>query len=1439
MSDNQATLEALREKRVILELEREQRLFESEERLAREERVAHQRGLGVNLESLAVRALEERERANQDPFTSQLHESLSYYDWFDQSPFGQVNDLGMVLGSGVGAGGMMNPISTRMDRRQGRMLPFLQTEQDLMLQRGIARIMTTLSCPAQGVLGSLTNYVVGEKGFKFTIDIKRERDKDRIPDGLIEALQECLDEFQEDCHWADLQAELFMRSRRDGEYFLALYESPGGKTKPRIFEPEQITETGSARWTPQYIRSEHGQELPDRGDWYWGILTPFHDVCEVHGFNAFWDTLGESEYLPAAMLQHFKLSDRNVKRGLSDFYPAFRMLQKSGSLASKIVSQAVVQAGIAGIRQHPAGRTQQEVSTWRTNQSDFTSNIMNPFGGGRTVYNQVRPEAQMLDVPWGQEYLYGPMGSPSGPAFIDVLQAGLRWVSTKWNMPEFLISGDASNQNFASALVSESPFVKTVKFLQHRYGPRWVAVLWKVLENAAEWGRFDRFGEWGSFHALRRFLQISVDYPRVETRNRKEETDRLKVLCDDGIIAKSTRQAEEGYDGAKEDAKGAAQRPSEITAKAASVDQEGEVTGLATPGKRPGEGGEEQGQGAKPPQKPPEGTGGDKPPEAKEGDQAKPDAKPAGQTSESAGAVQPSAMADINAYDQGAGLIGDRKRRLHETSDLRQAIKAAADATDRNPSEARKESGNYAKGKFNWYGLPITIETPKGATRSKGDDWEIKMPMHYGYFRRTVSGADGDAVDVFVGPDPESQLVFVLDQVRADGSFDEHKCLIGFLNEDEAVEAYRSAYPKGWKVGPVTAMTLDQFKDWLAEGDTSRPLALHETAFLFESAEHAPKGGATINGKPFAGGQFIPAADMAKATPHEKKALEEKKQAAKHEIPENRKSIPGFAEAATYEARSRKPAAGQGGLWDEGKHPRDAHGEFSKGSGGASSGKSSAPASADEGEFRLQNKPEHKKAEVENNANTSQRKLLDGMDALPGQQDLFDEPEKPATAGDAVHKEAKKIFKAGRQDVLGPGTTQKRAKAGGELGANNEWYEGGKFIATQDLPKRIRDKLAKKAVGRVQVDGYKWEQPQPGQMSILDKLAGTVLNPRNGEVNEGYLEYIHATPEQVSMYKDLAQKWINGERWVSVNDYPGIAGIKDAALLVAAGKPIPEALFQRLPEQWREHLTKWKPKPQAETEASVHESAAIRLARRAAELWDPNAPHQQESFSRLYESSARIFEAAKSDSEGQWITIGAHRGEGGKSHGGTPVKISGGKITHGPPALAGKTLRGLFKTKPHTELKRAVNNAHKEHGFEKKDIADAIEFVHGERKRLHDEREKAKEHARKATGLTSADISRLSNAGHDYASGLKAGGVTGDKLRHFDAIAQEAAREHPELGLGDPDNPHGDFSQRLWDVLGEGKQEAPAKHHEDTVNEAIQLLHQNARYKPSGEETPF
>ena len=172
----------------------------------------------------------------------------------------------------------------------------------------------------------------------------------------------------------------------------------------------------------------------------------------------------------------------------------------------------------------------------------------------------------------------------------------------------------------------------------------------------------------------------------------------------------------------------------------------------------------------------------------------------------------------------------DRYAYASREPDLRSAIDKAAAETDTEPSDAQRISGNYRKGQFHWNGWTIAIENPAGSIRrgrnSLGVEWENKMPVHYGYFRRTESDADGDHLDVFVGPDPESPVVFVVDQIKGNGHFDEHKVLIGFLSEKEAIEAYKASYSKGWTgLKSVTAMTIDQFRNWLEDGDTSYEVA--------------------------------------------------------------------------------------------------------------------------------------------------------------------------------------------------------------------------------------------------------------------------------------------------------------------------------------------------------------------------------------------------------------------------------------------------------------------------------------------------------------------------------------------------------------------------------------------------------------------------------------
>ena len=144
------------------------------------------------------------------------------------------------------------------------------------------------------------------------------------------------------------------------------------------------------------------------------------------------------------------------------------------------------------------------------------------------------------------------------------------------------------------------------------------------------------------------------------------------------------------------------------------------------------------------------------------------------------------------------------------------------------PTDAQKEAGNYRKGHVRLHGLDITIETPRGAERSgtdpNGNAWSVSMPDHYGYVKRT-EGADGEQVDVYIGPNPESTRVYLIDQNDADtGQFDEHKAMLGYRSVVDATEAYAAAFDDGRgpeRMGNVVEMSTAEFKEWLKQPQTA------------------------------------------------------------------------------------------------------------------------------------------------------------------------------------------------------------------------------------------------------------------------------------------------------------------------------------------------------------------------------------------------------------------------------------------------------------------------------------------------------------------------------------------------------------------------------------------------------------------------------------------
>ncbi|MBP5722220.1 MAG: hypothetical protein J6X18_01360 [Bacteroidales bacterium] len=156
---------------------------------------------------------------------------------------------------------------------------------------------------------------------------------------------------------------------------------------------------------------------------------------------------------------------------------------------------------------------------------------------------------------------------------------------------------------------------------------------------------------------------------------------------------------------------------------------------------------------------------------------------------------------------------------------LQTELMRARSETDTNPTDGQKEAGNYKKGRVNIHGFSITIENPKGSYRSgkdkNGKPWKTLMHNDYGYFTRTL-GKDGDAVDVFIGPNLNSDKIFPIDQYVG-GKFDETKVMLGFNSAEEAKRAYLSNYEKDWKgFKYITEVSVDEFKDWLYNGRRQR-----------------------------------------------------------------------------------------------------------------------------------------------------------------------------------------------------------------------------------------------------------------------------------------------------------------------------------------------------------------------------------------------------------------------------------------------------------------------------------------------------------------------------------------------------------------------------------------------------------------------------------------
>ena len=355
------------------------------------------------------------------------------------------------------------------------------------------------------------SYVVGS-GHAYRVSA-RENPEQLGP--LVSDVQAVLDAFLRANHWHGRQQEIVRRRDRDGEVFLRLFVGPEGAVRVRFVEPSQVS-------TPTSLSGDPAASF--------GIQTDPNDVETVLGYYV------DGHWVDASAIQHRKANvDCNVKRGLPLFFPVRKNLRRAEKLLRNMSVVAGIQSAIAIIRKHASG-SRGSVQQFVQDQAEAS---VTGRSTGRTSHFQRYAPGTILDAFAGLDYEF-PAAAVDASRYVVVLQAELRAIAARLVMPEFMLTSDASNANYASTMVAEGPAVKMFQRLQQEMMEDDLEVMRRVTAAAVDAGRLPR-------EALGT-VEIQAVPPSLAVRDRFKEAHADEILLRNGVMSVQTMALRHGLD---------------------------------------------------------------------------------------------------------------------------------------------------------------------------------------------------------------------------------------------------------------------------------------------------------------------------------------------------------------------------------------------------------------------------------------------------------------------------------------------------------------------------------------------------------------------------------------------------------------------------------------------------------------------------------------------------------------------------------------------------------------------------------------------------------------------------------------------------------------------------------------------------------------------------
>lgn len=319
--------------------------------------------------------------------------------------------------------------------------------------------------------------------------------------------------------WGYRQQQNLYRRDRDGEVLLRKFRAEDGILRVRYVEPEHLQ-------TPDYLSGK----LSIR----YGIETDPNDEETV---VAYWIN---GERVDASEIQH-RTRSGSVRhpRGIPIHYVVRKNLIRAQKILRNGSMVTEIQVAIAIIRKH----MQATASTVQAFQQALTKSAGNQGNGSQDNRRQRFAPGTILDASAGIEYEFPSMGvDPS--RYVAALQADLRGAAAGIGQPEFMLTSDASNSNYASTMVAEGPAVKRFEYLQWDEIAFDISLIWDALSYAVEQGQL-------SEDLLER-IEVTAEPPSVSSRDKLQEAQVAQILNGLGWLSPQTASQQFGLDYSQE-----------------------------------------------------------------------------------------------------------------------------------------------------------------------------------------------------------------------------------------------------------------------------------------------------------------------------------------------------------------------------------------------------------------------------------------------------------------------------------------------------------------------------------------------------------------------------------------------------------------------------------------------------------------------------------------------------------------------------------------------------------------------------------------------------------------------------------------------------------------------------------------------------------------------